>query len=687
MIVKVSVKTAKLLSGVLSVLLLTILTLTTGSCAPGDVRAQTNQDTVKYSRLGYDALFNIGTLHEIEIVISDQEWQGILDDMLIYAMNNPNNRPLSDTYHKATFIYRGTAGDAVIEEVGFRTKGNVNRPFPEDNEGNLHKSHFKIKFNEVFDQVEGTAEWEDRNQRRFAKLRELELRMHSHNVATGTWDTSQMREMYCYEMMRRAGVNTSRVGSARVWITIGGKKHYFGIYTLIEPIDKSFLTKRYGSNSNDGNLYKCRWGDSGPANLGPINDPENFRQPFAANPRIIGIKDSESFYRPTYDLKTNKDLQDYSGFLSFIHNLNTLSGSALKEYMDEYFDVDRLLRCLAMNVLLGKWDDYWSIGNNYYLYFNNGGKIEFYPTDMDMALGEGFALFDTMHIGIYDWGSHNQELLQVMFPGITEDVLDQYADLEYPLADKIFKIDEYRKTYEHYLAEFMKPENNMFTFAEYERVFNRLYEVYSPYLDNEMDEGEEMYISDTARKYFYERSMSIIKQLGLDKADYDLPFFKSSAGGGKVKHLPALEPVEETSFTAREIFNERYGFSFKLPLFWSETTNTELYEGMAKSRTSGVFVSSWIIWEDDFTKVVKLALREGPVDVFAEGTTVLAGGTEAGLLEYEATIVGTRMHMYSIGVRRETGWITVNLWNIDRYGKFDRELFEEIAHTLRFEEP
>jgi len=292
-----------------------------------------------------------------------------------------------------------------------------------------------------------------------------------------------------------------------------------------------------------------------------------------------------------------------------------------------------------------------------------------------------------MHIGIYDWGSHNQELLQVMFPGITEDVLDQYADLEYPLADKIFKIDEYRKTYEHYLAEFMKPENNMFTFAEYERVFNRLYEVYSPYLDNEMDEGEEMYISDTARKYFYERSISIIKQLGLDKADYDLPFFKSSAGGGKVKHLPALEPVEETSFTAREIFNERYGFSFKLPLFWSETTNTELYEGMAKSRTSGVFVSSWIIWEDDFTKVVKLALREGPVDVFAEGTTVLAGGTEAGLLEYEATIVGTRMHMYSIGVRRETGWITVNLWNIDRYGKFDRELFEKIAHTLRFEEP
>jgi len=681
------VKSAKLLSTILSVLLLTVLVLTTGSCTTGDVRAQTNQDTVKYSRLGYDALFTIGTLHEIEIIISDQEWQGILDDMRLYAMNNPNNRPLADTYHKATFVYRGTAGDAVIEEVGFRTKGNVNRPYPEDYAGNLHKAHFKIKFNEVFDQIEGTTEWEDRNQRRFAKLRELELRMNTHNATTGPWDTSQMREIYGYDMMRRAGVNTSRVGSARVWINIGGEKHYFGVYTIIEPIDKSFLTKRYGSNSNDGNLYKCRWGDSGPANLGPIDDPENFRQPYAANPRIIGIKDSEIYYRPTYDLKTNKDIQDHSGFLSFVNNLNTLSGTELKEYIDENFEVDGLLRCLAMNVLLGKWDDYWSIGNNYYLYFNNGGKIEFYPTDMDMALGEGFALFDTFHIGIYDWGNHNQELLQVMFPGITEDVLEQYADFEYPLADKIFEINEYRQTYEHYLAEFMKPENNMFTFAEYERMFNQLYEVYSPYLDNDMDEGEEMYISDIARKYFYERSSSIIEQLGLDKAGYELPVIETPAVDEKVKQLPALEPVEKTSFIAREIHNEIYDFSFKLPLYWSETTNTQLYEALARSKTSGVFVSWWAIWEDDFSEVVKLALREGPVDIFATGSTALAGGTEAGLVEYEATIVGNRMHLYSIGVKRGNGWITINLWNIDQYGRFDRALFEEIAHTLRFGQP
>ncbi len=262
----------------------------------------------------------------------------------------------------------------------------------------------------MFDQKEGTPEWEDRNQRRFAKLRELELRMNTPNAETGAWDTSQMRELYGYEMMRRAGVNASRVGSARLWVTIGEEKHYFGIYTLIEVPDKSFLTKRYGSGANDGNLYKCQWGASGPANLGRIDDPNNYEHPLAADPRIVGVKNWQTHYRPTYDLKTNTDVPDHTEFLQFVRNLNTLSGEALKEYLDARFEVDRFLRYLAINVLIGRWDDYWSIGSNYYLYFNNEGKIEHFPTDFDISLGEGFAPFDTLHIGIYDWGNHSRSV-------------------------------------------------------------------------------------------------------------------------------------------------------------------------------------------------------------------------------------------------------------------------------------
>ena len=485
--------------------------------AEGHDGLQSEKDTIKYSSQGYEALFTIGNIHEIEIIISAEEWQGLLQDMVTYAMTDRLRLPRTGNYRKATFVYKGPAGDAVIKEVGFRTKGNINRAYPQDMGGRLHKAHFKIKFNKVFNQQEGTSEYKNRKQRRFAKQRELELRMNSFNAKLGGWDTSQIRELYGYEIMRRAGVNVSRVSSIRLFLTIGDKKHYFGIYTLIEPVDKSFLTKRYGSDANDGNLYKCLWGDSGPANLGPIEHPNNHQHPFSTDGRIVGVKDWRTHYRPTYDLKTNTDNPDHTVFLDFVGNLNTLSKADLQVYLNTTFEVDRFLKYLAMNVLIGKWDDYWSIGNNYYLYFNNDGKIEFIPVDFDMCLGEGFALFDTVNIGIYDWGNHNRELLELF--QIPKEMLDQSADFSYPLVGRMFEIDEYRQTYEDYLKEFITPSNELFVFSEYEKLFNRMHDIYSPYLDNDIDEGEEMFISDVAKKYFYNRTQSIINQLSLKKAD------------------------------------------------------------------------------------------------------------------------------------------------------------------------
>jgi len=675
------------LSKALVVVLVVVVVIGLAGCSPGGDHEPTDQDTNDYSPQGYEALFTLGNLHDIEIVISRDEWNRLLLDMWEYAQDDPLGLPRTGNYRKATFIYIGPADDAVIEEVGFRTKGNINRPYPQDEYGNLHKAHFKIKFNERFEQEEGTAEWEERRTRRFAGLEELELRMNTHNAGMGIWDTSQIKELYGYEMMRRVGVNCSRVGSARLWITIGGQKNYFGIYTIMEPVDKIFLTKRYGTAANDGNLYKCLWGDSGPANLGPIDDPNNYQHPIAGNQRIIGVKDWESHYRPTYDIKTNKDNPDHTPLLDFVNNLNTLSGVAFKEYLDAKFEVDRFLRNLAMNVLLGKWDDYWSIGNNYYLYFNNDGKIEYFPSDFDMMLGEGFALFDTFNIGIYDWGNHNRELLQVMNPWIPNDWLDQYASFEYPLVEKMFEISEYRQTYEYYLAEFMEPENNLFTFAEYEGMFNLLQPVYTPYLDNDIDEGEDMFISDIARMYFYERTRSIIEQLGLDEDDYELPSIEEVfVTESQVEELPGREPVQATSFVAKEVRNEGYGFSLKHPADWTDITRTQLYEAIAPSQTSGLFVSAWdFSWEERFYVVLSVMLTEEPVEVLAVGDTVLEDNSVAAIVEYNATILGSRMHCYSLGVRKGEQWIAVNLCNNDQYGLFRRDIFEEIAHTLRFD--
>ncbi|MDY6861822.1 MAG: CotH kinase family protein, partial [Thermodesulfobacteriota bacterium] len=257
---------------------------------------------------GYEALFTHGNLHEIEIIITKEEWNGLIQDMKDYAEDDWNGLMRTGNYRKADLIYKGPAGDTIIEDVGFRTKGNVSRVIPQDDNGNFHRSHFKVKFDKTFDIQKGTDEYEERKERRFCELKSLNLRWHmsgSPKMGMGIdEDTSQIRELYCYDLLNKAGIYTSKTGSARLAINIDGEKHYFGIYTIMEPVDKLFLTKRFGTKKNDGNLYKCLLGDSGPASLEPTGDHVNF---FFREERIIGVEDWESHYRPTYDLKTNED--------------------------------------------------------------------------------------------------------------------------------------------------------------------------------------------------------------------------------------------------------------------------------------------------------------------------------------------------------------------------------------------
>ncbi len=335
-----------------------------------------------------------------------------------------------------------------------------------------------------------------------------------------------------------------------------------------------------------------------------------------------------------------------------------------------------------MNVLIGRWDDYWAIGNNYYLYFNNDGKIEFYPVDFDMALGEGFSLFDVANASVYSWGNRDRELLEIIYPQMSQEKVEEYAaDFDYPLVEKLWDIDEYRQAYEHYLAEFMKPENKLFTFSEYERMFNQMYTLYSPHLDNEMDEGEEMYISNNIRMYFRNRTLSIVEELGLNINDYDVP--DDITTDSSVEVLPAFVYTGELSFIATEYTHTDPHFSLRHPADWTDNTKTQLYEAISPKRTTGLFVSSWTSRAQSLVKTVIETLKEGKVRIIASGETTLADGTPAEIAEYIAILGGTEVHCYSIGLPTGSGWFTVNLWNVDRYSQFDRKFLAEIAHTLR----
>ena len=211
---------------VLFVLLLLMVLLSIGGCS--DLGAQPQDKyTTKFSPYGYEPLFTHGNLHEIEIVISQEEWDAQIQDMKDYAVTELFGWGMTGTYQKAKFIYKGPADDAVINEVGFRTTGHGSRIIPQDDEGNLHRANFKIKFDETFDLKLGTDAYQQINARRFCSLRSLIFRLNIEPM--GSWETSQISELYCYDLLNKAGVYTCRTGSARLAITIDGKSHYFGI--------------------------------------------------------------------------------------------------------------------------------------------------------------------------------------------------------------------------------------------------------------------------------------------------------------------------------------------------------------------------------------------------------------------------------------------------------------------------
>jgi hypothetical protein len=481
---------------------------------------------------GYESLFTHGNMHHVEIKISQEEWDGLLWDM--DENRNPDGFYMkTGKYHKATFIYNGPAGHATIEDVGFRVKGNISRVVPEDIDGNFHRAHFKMRFNHEFDLTEGSDEYTLRKDRRFAGLRALTFRMPS--AGNNNWDPSQIRELFCYDVFNRAGTYTSMTGAARLTITIDGVEHYYGVHTLEEPIDQSFLSRRYNSDQNDGNLYKAIFGDSGPACLEPVDGVDGLGNLSAFNDeetRIIGIKDWTTKFRPTYDLKTNEGVADHTVLLDFIENLNSLTENEFETYMDANFEMDRFLRYLAMNFLINRWDDYTTVGNNYYMYFaGSGGKIEFMTTDHDSSLGT-INLFYSVDVGIYDWANHSNELVSFLTPPEvyqeyfnTREVFLAYLNLVHdytsPLTTKIFQIQKYRDLYENYLQEFITPANKLFLYSEYEKKFDLLHALYSPHLDNDIDEGEEMVKEDTVRKFFYDKTKAVIQQLGLNEADYE----------------------------------------------------------------------------------------------------------------------------------------------------------------------
>lgn len=397
----------------------------------------------------YQNLFDDSIKHTFVIDFDRSEWQHLLDSMTSYF--NMYGTFKSNEYVKADVSYYGNEEFLYIPDVGIRTKGNdFSRQLPEDGNGNIRPVHYVMKFNETFNEVEGTLEYDWLKTREVFDLEKLAFKWNRNN------DASYMNELYAHRLFQEAGVAMPQITLTKLIVKIDGVVEMTELYSAQEYMDEEYIRRYFQEVPTDevGDLYKVIW----PGTLEPL-----------ASMSMVGIRDWRNNIRPTYGKETNQKNNDYSSLIDFTRDLNNYTGVTLKNFLDDNFDVDMFIRSMAANVLLGNPDDYRGNANNYYLYFDEEDYLTYIPFDYDHCMGVGWAgattlvNFETPVFINYTIGNDIYQWNLTSFTAFTENT---------PLVDKVLEFDDYRILYEDYLEEFIT--EGYFSYTYYNDLFNTL---------------------------------------------------------------------------------------------------------------------------------------------------------------------------------------------------------------------
>ena len=361
---------------------------------------------------GYDYVWDNDVIPEVHIDISRYQWNRLLT---LYDIN-----PYTTQYVVATASFVKGGETTVIDNVGLRLKGNTSRRRPEGWKGQMHEqdntdwhhAHFGLNLRKYVDDDAHTIQG----------VRKLHLKWFKD-------DPAYVRELFCYDLFRRAGVWTAvRDTYCRLWLHVEGdsKEAYYGVYEMLEPIDKRYLKDRKSRfGSSDGYLWKCRNAAAG------LNNP---------NGDIWYDDDSDD--RHAYTLETNTSEFDIARvqLVDFMDKVCHLKDSEFYAWIKEATDVDLLLKTYAVNVAVGMWDDYWNNANNYYIYFNgtetSGYKFFIIPYDYDNTLGT------SLRCGVQDDAGRQDPL--------------HWGNDNNPLIARVLKFIDFRTKYIAYLKELVK---------------------------------------------------------------------------------------------------------------------------------------------------------------------------------------------------------------------------------------
>ena len=328
-------------------------------------------------------LFDTSSILTVNILMDEADW----NDMLANAA--------AEEYYQCDVEIGGTT----FYRVAIRPKGNT-RLTSIASDPTTDRYSFKLEFDHYVD-----------GQNCFG----LDKLILNNNYA----DATNMKEALIYDMYQYLGADASLYNYAK--LSVNGE--YWGVYLALEAVEDSFLLRNYGVQ--DGELYKPDsmnigggkdFGDFnaddidfGDLDLGDMTLPDRNAAPAEQKTAAAGERPADDFgfgggkggfsmsgggadlnytddeldsYETIWDGEiADTTKADHKRVVTALKNIS--EGNALEDYMD----VDNLLRYMAVHVFSVNEDSLSGMmAHNYYLY-EAGGKLNFIPWDYNLALG------------------------------------------------------------------------------------------------------------------------------------------------------------------------------------------------------------------------------------------------------------------------------------------------------------
>src|SRR5882672_1028620 len=231
------------------------------------------------------------------------------------------------------------------------------------------------------------------------------------NLHNNVTDASWMNEVMSHRLYRDAGLPGARSAYARVYLTVPGKfdRKYVGLYSLVENIDKHFTAENIGGKK--GALLK------------PVT------------PNLFAYLGNDwAKYNQIYDPKTELSTKQQKRIIAMCKLLDSADNDVFASQIGDFIDLDEFARYMAVTVWLSTLDSILTIGQNYYIYLDQAGKMQFIPWDLDHSFGQ-FPLIGTQE---------QREKLSINRPWRGDN----------KFLERMFKVEAFKKLYLQHMETF-----------------------------------------------------------------------------------------------------------------------------------------------------------------------------------------------------------------------------------------